>query len=254
MLRRVKIAAAIVYCHVLLLKPQCLQQGTLPWEHNRNPFVLAQHDQISPGSRCCENGNTVQVKLPDWRQTCGPTGQTALPFHHVFNSMALNYHQNPNNPLKRSTHQMITDASGAGVESSSHCIKKSPKYCIVQQGRSPAVSRAWNPYLHDMTRYDKSIRKTQEIVAWLAAEARVVTKFLWLWNGFLIWKKFGRVSSGLDILRKGLVIWKEFGKIWKGFLGHGICRRFCASGRGSKGHWWTLGWVICLEQCCNVTL
>ena len=88
-----------------------------------------------------------------------------------------------------------------------------------------------------MTRYDKGIRKTQEIVAWLAAEARVVTKFLWLWNGFLIWKKFGGVSSGLDIFWKGLVIWKEFGKILKGFLGHGVWRRFCASGRGSKGHW-----------------
>ena len=67
-------------------------------------FALAQHDQIPPGSRCCEHGNAVQVKLPGRRQTCGPTGQTALPFHLFFNySMALNYHQNSQNPLKRNS-------------------------------------------------------------------------------------------------------------------------------------------------------
>ena len=33
-----------------------------PWEHSRNPFALAQHDQILPGSRrCCET-----VKLFKW--------------------------------------------------------------------------------------------------------------------------------------------------------------------------------------------
>ena len=127
------------------------QQGTPPWEHNRNPFALAQHDRIPPGSRRCENGNTVQVKLPGRRQTCGPTT--------IFlNSMVLNYHQNPQNPLKRNSQQMITSASDASVESGSDRIRKSPKYCIVQQGRGPAVSRALNPYLHDMTRVSEGHR------------------------------------------------------------------------------------------------
>ena len=68
-------------CHYLL--PRSFAQTT-PWEHNRNPFALAQHDQIPPGPRCCENGNAVQVKLPGRRQTCGPSGQAALPFHMFF--------------------------------------------------------------------------------------------------------------------------------------------------------------------------
>ena len=61
MLRRNQIAATIIYCNVLLLQLELqyvnsLQQGTPPlWEHSRNPFALAQHDQILPGSRrCCE--------------------------------------------------------------------------------------------------------------------------------------------------------------------------------------------------------
>ena len=55
------------------LRPRSFAQTTTAYnkEHpHRNTtatFALAQHDQIPPGSRCCENGNTVQVKLPGRR-------------------------------------------------------------------------------------------------------------------------------------------------------------------------------------------
>ena len=87
MLRRNQIAATIIYCNVLLLQLELqyfnsLQQGTPPcgilWEHSRNPFALAQHDHILPGSRrCCE---TVKLSSEtaglseawNWKQNLWP--------------------------------------------------------------------------------------------------------------------------------------------------------------------------------------
>ena len=73
MLRRNQIAATIIYCNVLLLQLELqyfnsLQQGTPLWEHSRNPFALAQHGHMLPGSRrCCET-----VKLSS--ETAGLSG------------------------------------------------------------------------------------------------------------------------------------------------------------------------------------
>ena len=88
---------------------------------------------------------------------------------------------------------------------------------------------------------------------------RHMWKFLWLWNGYLIWERFGRVFWWFGYFFSfDLEVWlffsfdlEGFGDlegIWKGlerFLG--ICRGFCASGRVG-GALWTLGLVICLKK------
>ena len=48
---------------------------------------------------------------------------------------------------------------------------------------------------------------------------------MWLWNGFLIWKGFGKVSRGLDIFSldlDGSGDLERFLCIWKGFEGPSV--------------------------------
>ena len=70
MLRRDKIAAALIYCHLLLLKPKQPTTRNTPMGTQPQPFRPGPtwpNSTIPPGSRCCENGSTVQVKLSGWK-------------------------------------------------------------------------------------------------------------------------------------------------------------------------------------------